>query len=354
MRAVRVRTACLVIGSLVLGFAGPAAANGPAHSDPSANYVVGKLPEVCSGAPTSARCTNAAVSYLDQARASLGLGPYDLPADFVSLSPDEQAFILTNLDRTAYGLAAVPGLTAELNGDAEFGVQSDSDPSSTDADFGDYSGNWAGGYTNMAVAYEAWVYDDGPGSTNLDCTASNPSGCWGHRHTVLDSFDGSGMLAMGAAAGTDRAGADGYAMLLGEGDTRYAPAYTYTWAQAQRDGAGTNSYRADPPQVAAPVATKVIGPASSPPKPKPKPTHSRPSLRITGIRLLRQTLRIQIAARKHAQLRCAFSPRLRSHWVRDRYSTCRPTAIYTGVFRGRWRFRVRAGPDLLTLYVRVV
>ena len=41
-----------------------------------------------------------------------------------------------------------------------------------------------------------WMYDDGPGSANVDCTSSDPSGCWGHRHDILWQF--SPPVAMGA------------------------------------------------------------------------------------------------------------------------------------------------------------
>jgi hypothetical protein len=29
------------------------------------------------------------------------------------------------------------------------------------------------------------MYDDGAGSANIDCTPSNPAGCWGHRENIL-------------------------------------------------------------------------------------------------------------------------------------------------------------------------
>jgi hypothetical protein len=103
-----------------------------------------------------------------------------------------------------------------------------------------YASNWAGGYVNVVQAYEGWMYDDGPGSGNVDCTSGDPSGCWGHRHDILWEFDPTGgQTAMGAAAGSDSAGTPGYAMLLVQGsDSSYRPTYTYTWEQAVADGAG--------------------------------------------------------------------------------------------------------------------
>jgi hypothetical protein len=51
---------------------------------------------------------------LDAARASMGLGPYVLPRNSRSLSADKQIFILANLDRLAYGLTPIAGLSAAV------------------------------------------------------------------------------------------------------------------------------------------------------------------------------------------------------------------------------------------------
>ncbi|MDQ6835136.1 MAG: hypothetical protein M3016_03015 [Actinomycetota bacterium] len=213
-----------------------ALADGSAGSDPRANYSASQLPDACNS-PNSAPCIDAAVGYLNRARASLGQGPYHLPSNFNSLTAAEQGFVLANLDRILYGLPPVTGLTAALNRDAAAGVQGDADPHPTAANYTAWTANWAGGYVNMPLAYEAWMYDDGPGSSNLDCTSSNPSGCWGHRHDILWRFDHSGPLAMGVAVGADRSGDPGYAMLLFAGDDTYRPSYVYTWAQAVAAGA---------------------------------------------------------------------------------------------------------------------
>ncbi|MFZ0042295.1 MAG: hypothetical protein WAK93_13375, partial [Solirubrobacteraceae bacterium] len=200
--------------ALVVGVA-TAQADGPVGSDPASNFTLGKLPSSCRAAPQATRCENAVISRLDEARVSLGQPRYDLPADFTSLTQAEQAFVLTNLDRVLYGLPPITGLTASLDSDAAAGVQADDDPRSSDPSFDYYTSNWAGGYPNMAAAYEGWMYDDGPGSGNLDCTPSDSTGCWGHRHDILWRFDGDGALAMGAATGNDASGTPGQAMLLG-------------------------------------------------------------------------------------------------------------------------------------------
>jgi hypothetical protein len=221
---------------LVCATCSVALADGPVGADPRSNFPVDQLPASCDQ-PTSPACLDTSVSYLNQARAGLGQGPYQLPANFDSLSPQIQQFVLTNLDRIQYGLAPITGITASLTQDAMGGIVHDTDPHPTDPTFNYWTANWAGGFENVVLAYEAWMYDDGPGSGNLDCGSHDSSGCWGHRHDVLWSFGGSGALAMGSAVGTDSSGSPGYAMVLGEGEGgSYQPAYTYTWSQALADG----------------------------------------------------------------------------------------------------------------------
>ncbi len=232
------RLLCLT-AVLVCAIGSTAFADGPVGSDPHANLPVNQLPQSCDQ-PTSAACVAASVGFLDQARAGLGQGPYQLPADFAALAPQIQQFVLTNLDRIQYGLPPITGITAGLSQDAMGGIQRDADPHPSDPNFNYWTANWAGGFENVVLAYEAWMYDDGPGSGNLDCTSPSAPGCWGHRHDVLWSFGATGPLAMGSAVGKDSAGISGYAMVLGKGDAgSYQPTYTYTWSQAVLDGAGT-------------------------------------------------------------------------------------------------------------------
>lgn len=229
--------------------AGVLAPNAWASSDPPANYVPGPMPAACGTAPTGATCIDAAVYYLDQARASLGQPPYALPTDFASLSVPEQTLILTNLDRVLYGLAPITGLTADLNSDAyTSGVQAGGDPMpSNTSGLNTWTSNWAGGHVNMPLAYEAWMYDDGPGSGNLDCKSAGDPGCWGHRHDILVQTIAGDSLAMGAATGQGPSSVPnpGYAMLIvggcGTCNPAYTPTYTYTWSQAVADGAGKNT-----------------------------------------------------------------------------------------------------------------
>ncbi len=234
--------AATVAAVLMWTAAGPAAADVSwAGSDPTSNFTSFNQ-SACfnAGAGASGACLSAAVAALDQARAWLGKPPYVLPRDFDSLTPGEQEFVLADLDRVQYGLTPIPGISGGLSADAAAGVTADADPRPSASGVSDYTSNWAGGYPNVLYAYLGWMYDDGPGSNNEDCTPANTSGCWGHRHDILSQFNPTvGPLAMGVAAGEDRNGKPGYTMLLAQLAHADKLAYTYTWAQALADGAST-------------------------------------------------------------------------------------------------------------------
>jgi hypothetical protein len=239
----------MVLVQAGLGAGVALAAHPWAGSDPKSNLKVRRLPSACYRKPTSEKCVNAGVYYLDKARAKLHQKPYKLPADFAKRSPEQQVFILVNLDRLQYKLPPMTGLTNALDRDAmggisgdPYGVRGDGDPRPTDRNFSHVTADWAGGYPNIVFAYEGWMYNDGHGSPNLDCTKGSSSGCWAHRHDVLWKFAKTGPAAMGAAAGKDKHGTRGFAILLGRGNSRYHPKYAYTWDQAVADGASKHKY----------------------------------------------------------------------------------------------------------------
>jgi hypothetical protein len=221
------------------------AAGASAAANPAANIAVGPLPAACTSAPRGAICQRAMVVALDRARATLGLGPYLLPPDFYSLTGSQQLLILSNLDRLSYGLPPVAGLSPVLNAVAATGVSADADPDPSAllrsfASFG-WSSNWAGGYGNALEAYYAWMYSDGWGgkqTSNLDCTSPVSSGCWGHREDIL-AFPQAGLLSMGAAVRRDPSGQIGYAMTLVWTPPTNWTSYSYSWASAEADGAGS-------------------------------------------------------------------------------------------------------------------
>ena len=242
--------------ALVVVASGSAAWGG---KDPPRNTRIGRLPSQCRGAPTGTQCINAAVYYLDKARSRVHLPPYALPANFPSLSPPEQLFILVNLDRVQYGLPPIPGMTAQLDHDAlVHGIWRVDDPyPSHTTGLTVWWPGWAGAFHNAPMAYETWVWNDGLGATNPRCTPTDHSRCWGHRHSVLWEYGAN--AAMGAAAGRGPNHRLGYTYLFVGGNAAYKPVYTYTWQQAVEDGAGTNAYDPGPAPSAMCNVPIVIG-----------------------------------------------------------------------------------------------
>ena len=146
---------------------------------------------------------------------------------------------LANLDRLAYALRPITGLSAALDAIARQGAAARADPNPWpllmslrgQSQIG-YASNWAGGQRNALLAYYGWMYDDGYGSGNIDCRSPSAPGCWGHRQAIL-AFAHAASLSMGAAA--VRAAAS-YALTVVE-TSRPAWPYSYTWAAAMADGA---------------------------------------------------------------------------------------------------------------------
>lgn len=222
-----------------------APASAAAAPNPAANIPITSLPAACTSAPTGVSCTDAVVVALDRARTQLGLGAYVLPADFDSLSGAEQLLILANLDRIAYGLPPISGLSPTLAGAAQVAMADDLDPDPSALLSGlstyAWTSNWAGQWPNAADAYYEWMYDDGyDGSetSNIDCNSAAASGCWVHRRNVL-ALPEAGTLAMGACVGTDAQGQSSYTMTLVWTTSSNWTSYDYTWAQAQAAGAGS-------------------------------------------------------------------------------------------------------------------
>jgi hypothetical protein len=323
-------------------FAGPALAAGPAGADPSSNYPIGAMPAACQTDPTGSVCIDAAVTYLNDARANLGQPPYRLPADFAALTPTQQALILTNEDRILYNLAPISGLTDALNQDAAATLATDSDPQpSASDDWAGYTSNASWGTVNMVAAYEGWMYADGPGSDNVDCTTLDPSGCWGHRHDILWQF-GPGTLAMGAAVGPDSSGKPAYTMLLMEGGPSYTPVFTYTWDQAVADGAESAS---------ASSSNSPVGPSGSGSAAVPLgagEAGARITVKLVRIRGHRVT--VKVAGASGTRVRCLLT-RARGHFTRAR--SCTRTVTFSRVPTGRYQLRVTSGLLTVTRRLRV-
>ncbi len=177
-------------------------------TDPTANIAPSPAyPSACQSAPNGTSCITSAVSALNNARYHMGLPYYVLPSSFATLPWQTQLLILSNQDRSLYGLTAITGLNATLNNAAAAGVAANTDPTGPSVvdgqHFRAWTSNWAAGWSSALYSYYEWMYDDGPGSSNIDCPAGGGSGCWGHRHDTLMSLNGGTQLAMGAATGTN-------------------------------------------------------------------------------------------------------------------------------------------------------
>jgi hypothetical protein len=127
-----------------------------------------------------------------------GLTPTSLPGGFWSLPDDQQLLLLANGDRMARGLPALSGPDPTLDGYATAGADTDTDPVDP-CDPCSWTSNWTEGPNTVADEF-TWMYDDGLGSGNIDCTASHTSGCWIHRDDILHRWGGTAQFGGACAA----------------------------------------------------------------------------------------------------------------------------------------------------------
>jgi hypothetical protein len=224
--------------SLALGFHSFAATSDPATSTSPSQATF----QACDAAPDSAGCIGSALSDIDAARAAEGVGPMQLPGDFASLNVPQQLLIATNLERVDRGLAPIAGLAADLDSAAASAAAADEDPMLDHFHGTELASNWAGGISSTLLADFVWMYDDGPGSGNLDCQHAGDSGCWGHRHNILYQFDNPVAMGVGYDANTS----DGPSLteLFIGGDTATGPGQADallapTWNQLSSHTAST-------------------------------------------------------------------------------------------------------------------
>jgi hypothetical protein len=169
----------------------------PARTVPAApDYIPTCAP---SGLDSSAPCLAAVLLAVDNARAQEGVKPMVLPTDFGRLGIPEQLLVVVNLERIDRGLPPFVGRTPALDRNAQEGADIANDPPDPGDAYDVVDGIWAGGSSNALDADYGWMYDDGIGSGNIDCPAKGGTGCWGHRHGILDNFGTVGTLVMGGA-----------------------------------------------------------------------------------------------------------------------------------------------------------
>jgi len=161
--------------------------NPPANIDPSPNFL-----NDCAGThyDDSTTCVNATLQAIANGRAKEGLPGMVLPTNWYSLSAQEQMYVATNLERTVRGLPPLAGMSYALDGAAAAGAADSNDPTPpagypSGQGGSNWGSNWAGAVGNALEADYFWMYDDGVGSSNIDCPSAGAPGCWGHRDNVL-------------------------------------------------------------------------------------------------------------------------------------------------------------------------
>ena len=270
----------LLFGSFIFGSATQAvAAGGPRLNDPSANLspspnflasglctetglathctnpcmrIVGSNSSrhaafpIVNGSPA---CTASILSAMNVARTEEGLSTLVLPTNWSRLGPQEQLFVIVDLERTARGLPPYLGLNRQLRAAAQIAAVHETDPN--------YAANFsvgldpegvrgmgstlAVGYTPLGADY-VWMYQDGWGGTrsstpNIACTSVHAPGCWGHRNELL-GFDGAYDFGVGLHCTTCEMGT-GFAIVHGVGSltglvelpASSPPAMYFTWAK---------------------------------------------------------------------------------------------------------------------------
>ncbi|HVA02397.1 MAG TPA: hypothetical protein VMU64_01515 [Acidimicrobiales bacterium] len=158
----------------------------PANIAPSPNFL-----NTCTGAnfDSSTGCQTATLAAIANARNQEGLPGMVLPTNWAQLSPQQQLFAATNLERTVRGLPPLSAMATALDQASASAAVVDTDPSAPAGfPWSSWGGNWAGAVGSPLEAIYFWMYDDGLGSYNIDCTTGNTSGCWGHRNNILISL----------------------------------------------------------------------------------------------------------------------------------------------------------------------
>lgn len=223
----------MTVSGLSLALTTPASAS---SSDPATNVAPSPdyWPTCSSDGASSSACTAAVLAAINHARSLEGVGPMQLPPDFTSMTPAEQTFVVSDLERVDRGLQPAAGMVATLDNAAQTGANNDADPTLPSWTIGSFNANrwgsnWAGDLNALAADYD-WMYADGwgtNGSFNMDCTGPGAAGCWGHRHNILSSYGGEELIS--GAASAAQAQWTSIAQIFVAGSGTY-PAFVLSWA----------------------------------------------------------------------------------------------------------------------------
>ena len=232
--------------SITLTAATPVPVSGSPLANPTSNLTADFGSSCWPAGYQSLTCEEAEVADIDSALASEGLQPLSWSAALYSLSTSEQEFVVTNQERVLRGLAPIAGMDTAADQNALAGAQARNDPQ-TGSVPGEIAavGNWAEDYGPLGSDFD-WMYNDGPGSFNIDCPSGSTSTyCWVHRDQILTNTVSGPFAAR-----------SGYAWVAGDAcipdsslsydticDLEYvlipstSVTYDFTWAQAVALGA---------------------------------------------------------------------------------------------------------------------
>ena len=127
---------------------------------------VAELPHRCAGTTydNSTGCINATLAAIDNARNQEGLPGMVLPTDWAQLTPAQQLFVSTNLERTVRGLPPLSGMATALDQASQSAAAQNADPRAPAGfPWTSWGGNWAGAVGSPLEAIYFWMYDDGRG-----------------------------------------------------------------------------------------------------------------------------------------------------------------------------------------------
>jgi hypothetical protein len=200
----------------------------------------------CQPTDDSVNCITEELDAIDNAQAQEGLQPTTIDiAAFTQLSPADQMFVLTDLERVIRDLPPVMALTAQLDSVAEEGAVRMTDPALNGWQLTGGKGaiawdsNWAGGLNTVGSDY-FWLYLDGEGY-NIDCTPTDQSGCWQHEENILAPISGScsdpktvPQMVMGAGAATTAKYGPSEAEIIVQECGGLPSDTVFTWSEARQ------------------------------------------------------------------------------------------------------------------------
>lgn len=216
-------TAVIVVSTVAL-VALPVAGGsaGAAGIVPPTNPTSDVPPQVvpaCTSTPAdnnSVGCIDSVLHNINYARSLENLGPLVLPSGYSSDSVTMQQLILTDEERGDRGLPEFSGLDGSLNTAALLGATTDADPSPpVGYQYTSAMSIFAQDVSPLGADF-AWMYNDGYGGTNLDCTSPTSAKCWGHRNAILGGWSATTSTTPEMGVGATATG--GYAEIFANED----------------------------------------------------------------------------------------------------------------------------------------